>query len=746
MQFQGIISELKRRNVFRVATAYAIAGWLIIQICATTFPFLNLPEWLITAVIIFVLIGFPLSIIFAWAFELTQDGLRKSTEVDITESVTNRTGKKLNGIIITVLSMAVIFLLVERVFFAESAFIENQSELADVQTASIAVLPFVNMSSDKENEYFSDGLSEELLNALAKIKEMKVAGRTSSFKFKGQNENLSSIALELGVAYILEGSVRKAGNQVRITAQLIKAEDGYHMWSETYDREMTTEDIFNIQEEITGHVVDELKIQLLPGQESTIVSRPTDNLEAYNAYLKATQVERTLTPAKLEEAISYYEKAVKLDPDFSEAYARMAIAYVMLYRNGNISIEYTREKMKENIDQAVLSDINSGKVYHALGYYHGLNGDGEKAAEAITKAAELLPNDALVITSFARLNNSRYRNKENSVRINKAYELDPDHPIVATEYASYLYWIDQFEESIKLLDEVIAVYPEFTDAYDAKIAQMVDAPYGEIDEAFKIAYTMYQKHPFDVNVIGTMVQISTSLRLNGLAEEIIKKMRKDLPDNPSLYKQEEFLYFSTKDTSAIADLKDRIMETYNLTNESGDMPYYDLINAYSAGNYEKGLEIIERLNPEFKQGVQDEEDEIWRTGTYSLFLNKSGNLERSRYFADIFCNRANERIEPLPDETYQVNDNWIRLSCQLLRGDFEEAKKNLRTLYFEQNSKANWDFFNTGTLARNILFEQPEFDDLIAEIDADIARMRNNAVEYLKAEGEWKEEWEIEEN
>ena len=212
MDFRNLIAELKRRNVFRVATAYAIAGWLIIQICATTFPFLKLPEWLITAVIVFVLIGFPLSLIFAWAFELTPEGFKKSKEVEITESVTSRTGKKLNGIIITVLSMAVIFLLVERVFFAEAAFIQNQSEI-EFETASIAVLPFVDMSADQDQEYFSDGLSEELLNALAKVEDMKVAGRTSSFKFKGQNENLKLIGDELNVQHILEGSVRKSGNR-----------------------------------------------------------------------------------------------------------------------------------------------------------------------------------------------------------------------------------------------------------------------------------------------------------------------------------------------------------------------------------------------------------------------------------------------------------------------------------------------------------------------------------------------------
>lgn len=328
MNVSNFIEELKRRNVFKVGTAYAIAGWLIIQVATSVFPVFEFPEWTTQFVIILAIIGFPLSLIFAWAFELTPEGIKKSKEVDITESVTNRTGKKLNGIIITVLSMAVIFLLVERVFFAKASILEQESS-ANIETASIAVLPFVNMSSDAENEYFSDGLSEELLNGLAKIEGMQVAGRTSSFSFKGKNEDLRVVAEQLGVKHILEGSVRKDGNTLRITAQLIQADNGFHLWSETYDREI--ESVFAIQEEITRKVVAELKVRLLPQEEIRLTERPTEDIEAFNAYLEATQLEINRLPSDLEKAIEKYKQAITIDPTFALAYARLAIAYQLSY-------------------------------------------------------------------------------------------------------------------------------------------------------------------------------------------------------------------------------------------------------------------------------------------------------------------------------------------------------------------------------------------------------------------------------
>ena len=214
MNIKKFFNELQRRNVFKVATAYAIAGWLIIQVAATIAPQLNFPEWVPAFITIITLCGFPIALIIAWAFELTPDGLKKSATVLPEKSVTKKTGKKLNRIIITVLSLAVVFLLIER--FLLSPNYSNTAVEGTLLEASIAVLPFMDMSPQGDQEYFSDGLSEELLNSLAKVKEMKVAGRTSSFKFKGQNENLTEIGEELKVNHILEGSVRKSGNRIRV--------------------------------------------------------------------------------------------------------------------------------------------------------------------------------------------------------------------------------------------------------------------------------------------------------------------------------------------------------------------------------------------------------------------------------------------------------------------------------------------------------------------------------------------------
>ncbi len=735
MNLKNLISELKRRNVFKVATAYGIAGWLIIQVSDTVFPRFGFPDWTVTFVITLVFIGLPISLIVAWAFELTPEGLKKTVEVDTEESITPNTGKKLNKVIISVLSIAVMFLLVERIFFAN---VVSESDTLSVQSASIAVLPFVNMSSDAENEFFSDGLSEELLNALAKIEDMKVAGRTSSFKFKGQNENLSLIAEELGVKYILEGSVRKAGNQVRITAQLIKAEDGYHIWSEAYDRELTTEQIFNIQEEITRHVVEELKVKLLPGQKELIVERATDNLEAYEYFLKASQTRFSFKPDDIEEAIELYQKAIDLDSDYTEAYAQQAISYSMLYSFGNISREYTLEKMKESIDQAVLSDLNSGEIYFALTFYHNLNGDGEKAEEALLKAVELLPNNALVMMAYATQNNNRYRDQVNVERINRAYELDPDHPLVATEYANYLYLIDEFDESMKLIDKVIAEYPDYNYVYREKIGQLMDAPYGELDEAFKIAWERYQMFPEDVEVISRIIDASTSLRMFGLAEEIIGQMKRDLPNNPSSFRQERILYFATKDTTAISEMGTRIEKEFDLDNENGKV-LRRWVNYYLAGDYETLIKTLEDANPGLKEKKPDSDLPL---GFYSFLLIKAGDVERGREIGSLDCDRSLSRIETQPDETYRVNDNWVRLGCQAVLGEYEEAYKTLRTLHFEQKSKANWDYFNIANPSRQLLYDQPMFDDLVEEIETDIRQMQSNAIEYLKSRSEWKEEWE----
>lgn len=386
MQILSFFAELKRRNVFRVGIAYGIATWALLQITDVITPILELPEWTPKLIFVILAVGLVPALIFAWAFELTPDGLKKEQDVDRTQSITKDTGRKLDFAIIGILMLAIGMLLVER-------YSGEKPEVAiNEVTKSIAVLPFVNMSSDEEQEYFSDGITEEILNSLATIKELKVAGRTSSFAFKGRNEDLRKIGDTLGVEHILEGSVRKSGTTVRITAQLIQVKDGFHLWSATYDRELT--DIFAIQDEIAAEILKQLKAQLLGEELEALVSQRTDP-EVYNLYLRAKQLIYNRTAPAIESAVASLDKAIAIDPQYAPAYAQRAIATLLLSDRSYGSIpplEATRQA-KRYIDSALKMDPQSAEGWAALGLYHNSRAsEHEQAIEALTKALNINPN------------------------------------------------------------------------------------------------------------------------------------------------------------------------------------------------------------------------------------------------------------------------------------------------------------------------------------------------------------------
>jgi TolB-like protein len=341
---RNFIEELKRRNVAKVALVYIIAGWLTMQVVDVMFPALQLPEWLVSAVAAFVLIGFPFALIFAWAFEMTPEGIKREKDVDRSESITPDTGQKLNHTALVILGIAVAFLLVDK-FVLQPDSEADVVAVAPDEKPSIAVLPFVNMSGDIENEYFSDGLSEELLNVLAKIPQLHVAGRTSSFKFKGAQEDLRVIGEALNVNHVLEGSVRESNGRLRITAQLINTENGFHLWSEKYDRELN--DIFSVQDEIASRVVEALKVHLL-GAEVATATQGTTNVEAYNQFLRGNYFLDNTSEQNIVKARSAYEEAIRLDSNFARAYAGLAVALQQTFSGWTATTEGT---FLENFEQ-----------------------------------------------------------------------------------------------------------------------------------------------------------------------------------------------------------------------------------------------------------------------------------------------------------------------------------------------------------------------------------------------------------
>ncbi len=311
----SVFSELKRRSVFRVGIAYLVTAWLLLQVADLVLDNVPAPEWVMQILLLAVAVGFPIALLFAWAFEVTPEGVKLESEVDRNQSDTRATGRKLDFAIIGVLSVAVIFFALDKFVWTEGA------KPAETAQSSIAVLPFINMSSDQEQEYFSDGLSEELLNLLAKIPELKVTSRSTSFFYKGKNFKIADIGRELGVKHVLEGSVRRSGDRIRVTAQLIDVAEDAHIWSETWDR--TMDDVFAIQDEIAQAVVDGLKLRLLGDLPATDRTAP----EAYALYLQAMQLLNHRNADSALQAEALLQQALEIDRDYIPAWLELARAY-----------------------------------------------------------------------------------------------------------------------------------------------------------------------------------------------------------------------------------------------------------------------------------------------------------------------------------------------------------------------------------------------------------------------------------
>lgn len=389
----SLFSELKRRNVFRVGMAYVVLAWVVIQVTDVAVPALRLPDWVNSVVFFFGLVGFPFALFFSWVFEMTPDGIKRETDIEEGNSVTKNTGQRLNWFIITALVFATGFMywksvntgsqntgsqVTESATIKNPAFKNNQqgsNQLTTTKTAqkiskfdpaTIAALAFTDLSPNNDQEYFSDGISEEILNVLFKIKQLKVSSRTSSFQFKGRELGITEIAKQLKVKHVLEGSVRKAGKTIRITAQLIDAETDVHLWSETYDRPLSTDNLFAIQDEIAKAIVAELGKTLDIKPDSKIhVKTSTANLTAYELFLKA----RPLYQARLElkRAEKLLKQAVTLDPQYSEAWEIIAALQILLVDYGftdtlmvdasKLAVEYANKALELNTNSALALSV-----------------------------------------------------------------------------------------------------------------------------------------------------------------------------------------------------------------------------------------------------------------------------------------------------------------------------------------------------------------------------------------------------
>jgi len=442
----SLFAELKRRNVFKVGVAYAVAAWILLQLIDVVGGILALPVWVPQFMLLLLLVGLVPALIFAWAFEMTPDGVKREKDVDRSQSMTPQTGKKLNNAILVLMALAIVYLLFDKfsgdrpeaVSTPAVALNQDSPETApapDIQPAisrqSIAVLPFDNRSRNVDDEYFTEGIHDDLLTSLARITSLKVISRTSVSQYKDTEKTIPQIAAELGVATVMEGAVQRSGNTVRINVQLIDANTDEHLWAEIFDREMTAENLFAIQSEISQKIANALEAALSPEETQRLNDFPTQSMEAYNAYLRGRQLLPQRNARGLEQALEAFGEAVELDPNFALAWVGIADSATLLRTHGSIDPVKQVEMTKNAVDRALEIDPTLGEAWVSQGALFETIGQYEEAETSYRRGIELSPNYAMAYQWYAELiDNTNDRLQEALTLFNKAAQLDPLSAII----------------------------------------------------------------------------------------------------------------------------------------------------------------------------------------------------------------------------------------------------------------------------------------------------------------------------
>jgi len=472
MNARSFFTELKRRRVYSVAVAYVVVAWLLIQVATQVFPFFGIPNWVVRLVVLLTIVGFPVSLVCAWAFEMTPEGIK--LEGDIDRRITRKTGRKLTALIVIVAAVAAgvtVFRFVHSQHGMEAA---KQPPLAvAIESKSIAVLPFENRSEDKANAYFAHGIQDEILVRLAKIADLKVISRTSTQHYKSAPENLREIGQELGVAHLLEGSVQRAANRVRVNAQLIDARTDAHLWAQTYDRDLA--DVFAIQSEIARAIAEQLQAKLSPNEKKAIEQPPTTDLAAFDLYSQANSLllkagfSVTYGPA-IREAIELLDEAVKRDPAFFDAYCQLAYAHEYLYGLTGSDHSPARLALAEAAVQAATRlrpDAAETHLARAEYLYYGLR-DYAGALAQLEIARRGLPNDPRLFEVTGYILRRRGQQEEGLRNLERAAELDPRNFITLQQIALSYQFLGRYADSIAAMDRALAIVPDSVETQDVR--------------------------------------------------------------------------------------------------------------------------------------------------------------------------------------------------------------------------------------------------------------------------------------
>ena len=488
MKIENFFAELKRRNVYKVAVAYAVVGWLLVQVATQVFPFLEIPNWVVRLVITLVAIGFPIALVLAWAFESSPRGIDRTMVADALHRHSRGRAWIYVVMIGAVLSVALFFL--GRCSARNSVTPQQDAIWARthaVTDKSIAVLPFENLSDDKGAAYFADGIQDEILTKLAGISDLKVISRTSTAKYKSKPEDLRTVSQQLGVANVLEGSVQKAGDKVRVNVQLIDARADSHLWAKTYDRDM--KDVFAIQSEVAQEIADSLQAKLSPAEAKTLATAPTENPEAYDLFLKAEYFANQILSATAKNpaetartAAGFYEKATAADPNFALAYARLSYLKARIYWYNTDPSPQAIDAATKAGERALQLQPELAEAHLSMGYLHYWNRrDYDAALAELDKARKTLPNSANVLTAIAFVHRRQGKMEQALDEFQQSAALSPRDNLLAREIGSTFVYMRRYGEANAAYDRALAMVPDDVETQVARATMLQTS--GDLDAA-----------------------------------------------------------------------------------------------------------------------------------------------------------------------------------------------------------------------------------------------------------------------
>ena len=737
----SLFAELKRRNVFRVGAAYVVVSWLLLQVVDVITPILELPEWAPKLILLIIAVGFIPAVLFAWAFELTPEGVKREKDVDRSTSGTRQTGQKLNRVIISVLILVILMMVVERVWIAgaENLAPADQAETttkpdqppATAATApipagkSLAVLPFANRSAGAENtQFFSDGIHDDLLTMLSKIHEIKVISRTSAMAYRDTTKNMREIGSELGVNNLLEGGVQQVGDRVRINVQLINAQTDEQLWAETYDRKVTTGNIFEIQGAIARAITSALETTLTAAEDDSLGKAPTSNLEAYRAVLLSRQLTHSGGFEPFIRSTDYARKAIRLDPKYTDAYLALALSLTQGINTGAVTVDEVGEEISAAIATAMSLMPDYDEAWLALGHFQSV-ADIEGAEESLEKAMQLNPGNAQILSAYGSLLRGNQRPQEALPLLLKAGELDPISINALFGLARTHEMLEQYDEARGNFARIREIDPSSPMGYAPN-----SGPYflqGHLDQALYWLRKGLAIDPLDFENGGWLLLVNDSLEDYATAQEWSNWLDSWVTNQPQPMAMQARHHYLTGNFEKAVQYSNLALNL-GLPDRWGSDGVFMRIKrdeALANGDPESGISVFRAQHP----GLFESEPEITpinllQAVDLALLLKMLGKTEEmQRLLSAVF------EFYDQPWATSGSTRSWLvpaRAEALAILGDDQGALTELRRI-IDKGWRLSWRWETDLNPNFNGVRDHPEFQNMVNELETEMAEQRARA-------------------